>query len=253
MVFSKIKTGLQKVVDRAVASNPVGAQKFVDVGHKVVTAITAPIASIKDFSKAQQTQAEKSSGRLVYETTRNVGLVGGAVLAPAVFGAKATATAVGKTLLGTPKKALITTASAGALVASPTLRSAVTELPVTTFKVGEKVGQAIEGSPLGEKSSDLLAKGMVAGGVGALALGAGLLVAPKVKDFIDSKKTDPSPKEQIIKTDEGIAPSQEVETIKAGDPEIKAKGKREGVRVSQRVDVRVNNSNRKIYKGIVIK
>lgn len=265
MVLGKIKTGLQKVVDKAVASNPVGAQKFVDVGHKVVTAITAPIASIKDFSKAQETQAQKTSGRLVYETARNVGVVGGAVLAPAVLGGKVVAGAVAKTLVGTPKKALITTMATGALVSSPKLREAVTELPVTTFQAGQKVGEFIEKSPTGDKGSDLIAKGLVAGGVGALALGAGLVVAPKVAEFVKDKfaKSDDgligggdSIQLRPITTDTAPAITPEVQTIKAGETKPRRKRravrKSEGVRVSQRVQVMVNNSNRKVYKGVVI-
>jgi hypothetical protein len=257
-IFSSIKQTAQKLVDKVVLK--VGeskAQKFVDVGNKVLTVITSPIQSISNFKKAEEQTAKKSTGRLIAETLETTITTGLVAVAPFTSAGKTALAKVGSVAFGSIPKFAVSTTVLGAVASSPTVRETVasTLSPVNLFTTGQKIGNVIEGLPeTSKEGASKLATGI------ALGLGGVALVVDKVGDFLEKDKggilgTDDTipPQPLTTKVENPILP--ETQTIKAGTITKRKKRrtpkkKMEALRISQRVNVLVNQSNRKVYKGV---
>jgi hypothetical protein len=263
-IFSSIKQTAQKLVDKVVLK--VGeskAQKFVDVGNKVLTVITSPIQSISNFKKAEEQTAKKSTGRLIAETLETTITTGLVAVAPFTSAGKTALAKVGSVAFGSIPKFAVSTTVLGAVASSPTVRETVasTLSPVNLFTTGQKIGNVIEGLPeTSKEGASKLATGIALGLGGVALVGAGALVVDKVGDFLEKDKggilgTDDTipPQPLTTKVENPILP--ETQTIKAGTITKRKKRrtpkkKMEALRISQRVNVLVNQSNRKVYKGV---
>lgn len=272
--INKVNTAISNVGNTQFASNVrelVGEKASAvisNVANKALTVLTNPIQSISNFKKAEEATLTKAPLKLVAEGAQT------ALIAVTPF------TATGKTLVakattaafGSIPKAIASTTILGAVVASPTIRETVANVvdPVENIERGFKVGEFIE--TLDDKTKDATSKITtgVALGLGGLAVaGVGALLIPpaieKVKDIFNKDEgilgtddTIPAEvKQQTLATNTATPTLPEVVSLKAGTPK-KRKKKRsvkrrlEGVRVSQRVNVLVNNNNRKVYKGVHI-
>lgn len=255
-------TALQKGIDKIVAKNPTGAEKFVNVGNKVLTVITSPIQSISNFKKAEEQTAKKTSGRLIAETLETTITAGALALAPITSLGKTALAKVGGKIAGSSLATKVAGSTLlGASIASPTVRelTATVLSPVDNIARGISIGQNIETLP--DKAKENVSKiaiglGLGVGGVALAGGGALLLDKLKGDDGILGKSDDIKP---ITPTGTAgqISPIlPETTTITKGTQKKRRratrKPKTEGVRVSQRVNVMVNNSNRKIYKGVRI-
>jgi len=239
--------------------SPTTAAKISDVANKALTILTSPIQSISNFQKAQEQTSQKSAARLIGEGIETTLIA----TAPFSSAGKTALAKVGAAATKTVPRTILTATAVGAAVASPTVRETAASLlsPVENIARGAAIGEKIEelSDPQKEGASKLLTGLAIGAGGVALAGGAALLlpkITDKVKGIFD--KSDDEIMLPQTGTQGQISPIlPETTTITKGTQKKRRrttrKPKMEGVRVSQRVNVMVNNSNRKIYKGVVIK
>lgn len=194
--------------------------------------------------------AKTTGGRVLGGAILGTSALLGLALAPGGIG-RGLATLIPKTPFGRAT----TLGLAGLATASPTVAKAVFETPRVIFEKTEEIGEKIEALP-----KDITEGKGVLGLVAAALAGGGLVAAasqvPKIfgaaKETLDLIPKSPSG----IGSELPVTPQTEV--IEAGTPETKPKQRRKtrrkvpSVRVSQRVNVIVQQNKNFLNRGIVV-
>lgn len=145
--------------------------------------ITAGLEKITGKKYARQTLEKASSttfGKILGVATLGTAITLGVAAAPAAAGRVATSF-IPKSGLGKAGAIIL----GGAAVSSPKIASAVIEAPLTGFKTGTAIGEAVENLPaeVQEKAGKFGTAGLLVAGIGGLVAGAGATQIPKIKEF----------------------------------------------------------------------
>lgn len=223
-----------------------GSKRIADTANKALTILTSPIQSISNFKKAQEQTDKKSALRLLAEGAE-VALT--ATTPFTATGKKVVAKVAGAAFKTIPR-GVATTTALGAAIASPTIREAAANIisPVENIARGEKIGEFVENLPEEIKGSvgKVAATLPILGGVAALGAAVPLVVDYFNKDDGNMPTLDESvpnytgvgTSSPITAQTQSLTPTATKTTRKRYYPKKK---KSEGVRVSQRVNVIVNN------------
>lgn len=222
------------------------SKKIADTANKALTILTSPIQSISNFEKAQKQTSEKSALRLLAEGAE----VALTATTPFTSAGKKVVAKVGAAAFKTIPRAVATTTALGAAIASPTIREAAANIvsPVENIARGEKIGQFVESLPTNIKDTvgKVAATAPILGGVAAL--GAAI---PLVVDYFNKEDGNMPTLDETVPNYTGVGSSSPMtaQTQSLTPTAMKTTRKRyyskkkksEGVRVSQRVNVIVNN------------